>query len=203
MFRKFPLIIVLLLFIALMLPITAAAFTFLLPPSVPAAAEEIAYTLDMQISKAHIDEGFAKRDLSIVCTVPVSLSNFEETNPLAFQMTEEVASLLITAGYTVSEVRKADNLFISQETAETILTRDVNQLALKESSSVAVLTGTYTMTQDNIRFTMSIIHIPSNQVLAKGSGTVGITRELLPLIYKEEELKASGALAPSVQTKLP
>ncbi len=203
MSKKFPFIIILLLLIALLLPLSAAAFTFMLPPSVPAAAEEIANTMDMQITKAHIDKSFAKRDLSIVCTVPVALNNLELTNPLAYQMAEEVASLLITAGYTVSEIRKADNLFISQETAETILTRDVNQLALKESTSVAVLTGTYTQTTDNIRFTMSIIHIPTNQVLAKGSGTVGITREILPLIFTEEELQVQRDLAPSVQTKLP
>ncbi len=203
MLRKFPLIIILLLLLALMLPLTAAAFNFLLPPSVPAAAEEIVDTMDTQITKAHIDDRFAKRDLTIVCTVPVALNDLEKTNPLAYQMTEEVASLLITAGYTVSEIRKADNLFISQETAETILTRDVNQLALKETASVAVLTGTYTQTTDNIRFTMSIIHIPTNQVLAKGSGTVGITREILPLIYTEEELQVQKDLAPSVQTRLP
>ena len=138
--------------------------------------------------------------VSIACTVPVWLDNLKRTSPLARQMSEELARYFKERGYKLEELRKGDEVLMTPERGEFLLTRDVGKLVSRDVNTHAVLTGTYTVTERSVRFNMRLIHTPTREVLAAGSGTVPVTDELLPLLRD-----ASGAqpLGPTVRTKLP
>lgn len=201
MSKKHSKFLLFLLILALLLPLaaTASAASFA-NPSVPKAAKEIANGLDSQIEKFYLTEGFTKRQFTIIATVPVYLNDFDETSPLARQMSEEVSALLVEKGYSVSEMRKGNTLYIEPHKGEFILTREAKNLANSKANGMAILVGTYTITQDSVRFNMSLLHTPSNQILAKISATVPVSEELIPLLYDKDEVIKP--LQPSVQTRL-
>lgn len=62
---------------------------------------------------------------------------------------------------------------MTPERGEFLLTRDVGKLGSpRDVNTHAVLTGTYTVTERSVRFNMRLIHTPTREVLAAGSGTV-------------------------------
>ena len=132
--------------------------------------------------------------------MPVWLDNLQRTSPLARQMTDELARYFKECGYRLEELRKGDEILMTPERGEFLLTRDTKKLLSRDVNTHAVLVGTYTVTDRSVRFNMRLIHTPSREVLAAGSGTVPVTDELLPLL---RDKSGSQPLAPSVQTKLP
>ncbi len=199
--RKYSLLLIFILMLALFLPFTAAAsiWDFLKGPEVPAAAKTIAKEIDKQLSRKYITEDFTKHDLMIIPTVPVSVDNLDVTSPLSRQMSEELTSQFATLGYGLTELRKAKELSIIPQKGEFMLTRELDELALENAHGVAVMTGTYIISTINVRYNVTLIHLPSNEILAKASATVPIRDELMPLLYDDVERPP---LMPSVQTKL-
>ncbi len=202
MFRKKTFMLVLVLLLSLLLPLAAAAvdWEFFLYPSVPTAAKDIGSELDKQVEAKYIDEALPKSDFTIVCTVPVALEDFNESNLLSQQLTEEISTNLVEHGYKVNELRKGEILYIEPKNGEFLLTREYSKLAENETDSIDVLVGTYVITTKHIRYNMSLLHVPTNEVLAKAAATIAITEEIYPLIEKDGY---NHELRPSVQTKLP
>lgn len=194
MYRLLLYIIVL---IALMLPFTAAAAT--MPEAAKAMAKEIDEQIMRRVEVIASEEPFLGRSsITIAATVPVHLSKLEESSPLARQMSEEMSRALSSLGYHIVEIRKAQDIKMTQPTGEVMLTRDVSKLAIKSTHAVAVLTGTYLVTPDNVRFNMKIVKTANNNVLGMSSATVPVTREIMPLLRDKK-----GAPLPSVLTRLP
>lgn len=184
------------LMISLLLPLAAAA-----QGSVPEAADVIAKELDRQIIERIPGGEQNRRNMTIAVTVPVSLGNLDASSPLARQMSEEISFRLIAAGYRVQEIRKGRDIVFRPETGELLLTRQVEQLASTSVTSVGILAGTYTVTRDSVRFNVRIIHTAGNEIMAMGTATVPVTRELQPLVADAQ--RASTAVVPSVGTRLP
>ncbi len=197
--RKYSLLIIFMLLLALLLPLTAASFSPYGEPEVPKAAEEIVEELDRQLEEVYLSEDYHRSEIPIVCTVPVSINNLQLTNPLSRQMTEELSTQLLMHGYAVDELRKANALSILPGQGEFMLTREVEELALTHVSGVAVMTGTYTVSTESVRYSISIIHLPTNRILAKASATVPIRDEIRHLLYEDAPLPP---LMPTVQTRL-
>lgn len=166
--------------------------------TVPKAAAAIASQLDKQLTKRIGDFAGGKNSVSIAITVPVFLSNLNQSSPLARQMAEEITTLLVQAGYFVDDIRKGNDIVMEEGVGEMILTRNLNRLASRDSSTAAVLAGTYTVTGDNVRFNIKLLHTPSNQVLAMASATVPVTDELFPLLAD----RGKRPYMPSVGTRL-
>ena len=167
---------------------------------VPKTADNIGKQLDDQMMRILAPSEMTRDQISIACTVPVWLDNLQRTSPLARQMTEELARYFKECGYRLEELRKGDEILMTPERGEFLLTRDTKKLLSRDVNTHAVLVGTYTVTDRSVRFNMRLIHTPSREVLAAGSGTVPVTDELLPLL---RDKSGSQHLAPSVQTKLP
>jgi len=139
-----------------------------------------------------------RRALSISCTVAVDLNNLENSSPVGRQISEEMARWFVQAGYKVKEIRKGKDVYIDAKRGEMVLTRDVGKLLSAGVASEAVLAGTYVVTPEQVRFTMRLLHVPSNDVLAMSSATVPITNDLKPLLHDMKETK----VMPSTGTKL-
>lgn len=180
---------------ALLLPLAAAAGR----GSVPEAAESIIAQMDPQMLTRLAGVEGTRGDVSIAVTVPVNLTDFEASSPLARQMAEEIASALVNTGYRVQEIRKGREVVFRPD-GEMLLTRKVDQLASTTVNSVAVLVGTYTVTSRSVRFNMRLIRTDSNEILSMGTATVPVTEELQPLLA---DLKGPRKVTPSVGTRLP
>ncbi len=196
--RRYPLIVIFLLMLALLLPFSAAAF--LSQPEIPAATKKLVSELDKQITKRYVTKDSPKSNLVMISTVPVFLGNLKTTNPLSRQISEEISSAMSEKGYKLNELRKADILTIIEKEGEFVLTRDVKELLNSSANGVGVVTGTYTKTSENIRYNISVIHLPTNEVMAKSSMTIPIRSELFELLVEDDVPKPP--LMPSVRTTL-
>lgn len=205
MHRRF--LILFLLTLSLLLPLTAAAGILdLLPRAssagfVPRTADNIGKTLDEQVMRILTAAGFSRDAVSIACTVPVSLEDLRHTSPLARQMSEELARYFVAAGYRVDELRRGTEVIMTPDRGEFLLTRDVRKLLDRNVTTELLLVGTYTMTDQSVRFNMRLLHTPTNEVVAMAAGTVPVTEELAPLTSDNDT--PPPPLAPSVRTRLP
>lgn len=190
----YRLILLVILTLSVLLPFTAAAES----GTVPRAAWAMASQLDKQLVRRLNNTGFGKASVSISITVPVSLSNLSQSSPLARQMAEEVTNMLVQQGYEVEDIRKGLDITMREGAGEMLLTRDLSRLASRDATSTAVLTGTYTITSEDVRFNMRLLHTPTNKVLASAAASVPVTPELFPLLADRSE----GPPRPSVQTRL-
>ncbi len=197
-------LVIILVLAALLFPLAAAA------GNVPRAGEDIADQLDDQLMMryAGTSEDVSKKELRalarsrilIMGTTPASINDLEQANPLARQMLEEVSSALVDKGYRYEELRKGKDIRFDRRTGEFILTRSVPRLAGRKGIGQAILAGTYVISGEQVRFTMSLITTTGNEVIAKATGTVPITPDLMPLL--QENMPAGSGLKPSVYTRL-
>ncbi len=178
----------------------------------PRAANDMAEQMDAQImQRGNVTLATTPKELlearqrqlrstiTIMTTVPVNLNNLQLSNALARQISEEMSRWFVTAGYRVKEIRKGKELRFQEKTGEMLLTRDREELARKTATSIAVLTGTYVITPEQVRYSMRLLHTPSNDVLAMGTATVPITPDVPPLLV---ENTAPVKVEPSVNTRL-
>ena len=205
-------LILLFLSLAILLMPMAAAAGMTTRGTVPIAADEMAEAIDKQIL-GHFgveQAGFfsksdqknqplkVRRSLSISCTVAVDLNNLESSSPVGRQISEEMARWFVQAGYRVNEIRKGKDVYIDPSRGETLLTRDVRKLLTTNVTTEAVLAGTYVVSPEQVRFSMRLVHVPSNAILGMGTATVPITNDLMPLLHDMKETK----VMPSIGTKL-
>ncbi len=141
-----------------------------------------------------------RSSVTVMATVPVNINNLKVSCPLARQMMEEVTRWMVQAGYRMQEIRKGKDIFFQQKQGEMLLTRDASLLANRKVASQAVLTGTYVVSPEQVRFSIRLIHTPTNEVIAMGTATVPITPDVLPLLIDEHTEAVK--LMPSVQTRL-
>ena len=139
-----------------------------------------------------------RKALSISCTVSVDLNNLESSSPVGRQISEEMARWFVQAGYRVREIRKGKDVHIDSRRGEMLLTRDVRKLLSTNVTTEAVLAGTYVVTPEQVRFSMRLLHVPSNDILAMATATVPITNDLKPLLHDMKETK----VMPSIGTQL-
>ncbi len=178
----------------------------------PRAANAMAADMDAQLMKrAGIYRGSLsekeaaarafqiRRNITIVTTVPVNVNNLKLSNALARQMMEEASRWFVSAGYNVQEIRKGKELRFQEQTGEMLLTRKRSELHNTSASGVAVLTGTYVISPEQVRFSMRLLHTPTNDVLAMGTATVPITPDVPPLLI---ENTGGQRVQPSVYTRL-
>lgn len=172
--------------------------------TVPQIASGMGRELDRQVVE-HLGLGEAPaKGISLMITTPVNSNNLEEANPLARQLQEELARWFVQAGYKVREIRKSADIMFTEDTGEIILTRNPGLLNATTVGSGAVLTGTYTVTPNNVRFNIRLLQTASQQVLAMSTASVPITAELRPLLSLEGGGTGMGApIEPTVITRLP
>ncbi len=196
--------------------------SFLVPNSVmafisgsgygPKAANSIAKQIDAQLmARGGLPDGALPKDklearrrlirsrITIMGTTPVNLNNLKLSNALARQMTEEVLRWLASAGYQVREIRKGKELRFQEGVGEMLLSRNTKELQSTKATSIGVLTGTYVVTPEQVRFTMRLLHTPTHDVLGMGTATVPITPDVPPLL--KENLHPV-KIKPSIGTRL-
>jgi hypothetical protein len=171
--------------------------------TVPKAAELMGREMDQQIAQ-RFGQGSAS-GISLSFTTPMDVNNLEVSSPLARQMQEELANWFVQAGYDVREIRKGRNVLFKPKEGEMLLTRKERLLGSTKVNSKAVVSGTYTVTENSVRFTIRIVTTGGREVLAMSGATVPLNRELAPLARSSRKDGGSGLLPiePTVVTLLP
>lgn len=169
--------------------------------TVPQITDAAARDMDRQLaSSLGVGEAPAK-GVSIMLTTPVNVNNFEESNPLARQVQEELTRWFTQAGYEVQEIRKGADVLFEPGTGELVLTRRAELVGAGQPSSTAVMAGTYTITPRNVRFNLRLIATASQQVLGMSSVTIPLTGEVRALL--QDSTQGGATIEPSVVTTLP
>lgn len=207
-----------LVLVALLFPLTAAASMLGLGSyfrgNVPDAAHDIASDLDDQIMSrfARATSGMSKSDgqkmvrsqIMIMGTSPVNLGDMDESSPLARQLTEEISTKLMDAGYRYQELRKGTYIRFDRGSGEFLLTRNVKNLTRRYGDAPLIMVGTYTATDKQVRFTISLLQTTTNEVVAKASATVPITSDMRNLLEDKNPKgkKAANSKLPTTYTRL-
>lgn len=170
------------LFLAVSLVLLAAPQFRASAATVPQVASAMGREMDRQLSKRlGLGEG-AVKGLSLCITTPTDINNLEASNPLARQMQEEIARWFVQAGYPVQEIRKGKQVLFEPYTGEMLLTREEDLLGSLKVTSQAIVTGTYTVTPDNVRFNINVVRTCNREVLAMSTLSVPMTREVAALV---------------------
>jgi hypothetical protein len=172
---------------------------------VPQAASAMGRQIDRQIAERLEQPEPPAAGVSLAVTVPVDLNDFDESNPLARQMAEELARWFVQAGYRVQEIRKGKSVLIEPGGGEKLLTRRDALLSKQEVESAAIMTGTYSVTNKNVRFNIRVLHTASQDVLGMAAVSVPLTSEVKSLLGGAPGAHggAYAGIAPSVGTTLP
>lgn len=182
----------------------ANAFTSLFSTKgyVPKAADAAVKELDKQLETL-LGEHYPKTSLRIAFTVPVNLNDFEKTNTLARQMSEEIARGLKSKGYRVLEIRQGQEIIMTPEIGEFFLTRKQEDLSEKTVETELLMTGTYAISSRGVRFSIRLLHMDTTEVIAMATTTVPVYKEIEPLLEENGPAPPPPpALAPTTSTRL-
>lgn len=173
--------------------------------TVPQAASAMGRQIDRQIVERLGQAEPPAIGVSLAVTVPVDVNDLEASNPLARQMAEELARWFVQAGYQVQEIRKGNVVLIEPGNGEMLLTRRDNLLDKKNVESAAIMAGTYSVTNKNVRFNIRVLHTTSQEVLGMSTVSVPLTAEVKSLLGNRSggHAGAFAGIAPSVATTLP
>ena len=172
---------------------------------VPQAASAMGRQIDRQIAQRLMQPDTPAVGVSLAVTVPVDVNDLDVSNPLARQMAEEMARWFVQAGYSVQEIRKGRMVLSEPGNGEKLLTRRTNHLAKSNVDSAAIMTGTYTVTNQNVRFNIRVLHTASLEVLGMSTVSVPLTSEVKSLLGLRSGAHDNNlvGIAPSVGTTLP
>ncbi|MBQ7607014.1 MAG: hypothetical protein IJU76_03460 [Desulfovibrionaceae bacterium] len=159
--------------------------------NIPYAAKRICKTFDSQLvmrygraenENERISPERLRSEILLMGTTAVNVNNLSQACPLSRQMTEEISSRLVHMGYRYEELRKGKDIRFDRATGELILTRTVRNLTVPYGRGQAIIAGTYVISNEDVRFTFSLLHAQTNEVIAKASATVPITPDIEPLL---------------------
>jgi len=175
--------------------------------TIPQAASAAGREMDRQVVARLAQGETPARGVSLCITTPVDVNDLTTSSPLARQMQEEIARWFVQAGYNVVEIRKGADILFEPSTGEMLLTREDRLLGSRRVTSTAIITGTYTVALDHVRFNIRMVRTQNREILAMSTITLPLNREIAALA-REHSSGAAGLLggspiAPTVVTMLP
>lgn len=165
------------------------------------AASSMGVEMDAQLVDRFGQQEGVVNGISVIITTPVDLNNFEESNPVARQMQEELARWFIKSGYSVQEVRTGRALLMRPETGELLLTRNRDLAVQREAKSALTMVATYSVTARSIVFNVRLIQTGGTEVYAMSNVTLPVGSELRAMLGANQS--TTYLIEPSVFSRLP
>ena len=147
-------------------------------------ADELVYDLGRHLKGDEVDG-------PILVASFVNIDSLEESSIAGRLMAEQVASRLAQHGLRVIEIKLGQfSIFVKKEKGEFLLSRDIKEISAT-NKAVAVVVGTYGLTQNRVYVTARVIRAADGVILA--SSDVGMP------IYgaKDMDIFNSGLRKPS------
>jgi hypothetical protein len=146
------------------------------------AASAMGREMNRQLADRLGQQETAHSMISVIITTPVDINNFEESNPVARQMQEELSYWFTRAGYRVQEVRRGNALLLRPYTGELLLTRNKELVSAQRIKSSLIMAGTYSVTSRSLIFNIRLIQTDASEVFAMSNIVLPITGEMRSLI---------------------
>ncbi len=167
-------------------------------PAIFATVQELFRQLQFRADK----QGMNLTDIEFVVTTPVSLDNLNRTSPLARVTAENISLWLVRQGFKVREIRRIDTPQIIPEQGEIVLTRKPEFLHAASTTGALLVTGTYTVQNDNVLFHIRVLDADSNAVLAMAPLDVPRSPDTDLLLTRNDKRGRTALFTPSVKTSL-
>ena len=173
--------------------------------TIPQAASAAGREMDRQVVSRLGQGDSPAHGVSLCVTTPVDINDLTASNPLARQMQEEIARWFVQAGYNVVEIRKGAAILFEPSTGEMLLTREDRLLGSRNVTSAAIITGTYTVALDHVRFNIRMVRTKNREILAMSTVTLPLNREIAALTRGSGGGSGFGGspITPTVVTMLP
>lgn len=106
-------------------------------------------------------------NLPILSTTFVSNDNLKETSRFGRILQEHITSRLVQLNYTAKEIKLRDRMVMQEQSGETMLSRNLQELNDKQSlSAQAVLVGTYTYTNRIMYISARLINPKTRNIIS-------------------------------------
>lgn len=113
--------------------------------------------------------------------------NLDESSPFGRLLAEQVASRLITAGYSVHEVKFGEVLSVARGRGEFVLSREADRIAVSAGAQ-AVLAGTYTTAANQVFVNLKLIRADDGRVMAAHDFIVPMDENVRVLVRQKQVL---------------
>lgn len=119
-------------------------------------------------------------EMPVVVTTFVSNSNLEKTSSFGRLLQEHIGSRFVQYGYTVKEIKLANNIFIEPKSGETILTRELSELS-PDLNAQAIVVGTFTRTNRTLYLSSRLINPETNNIISSKDYKLCMDDDLLAM----------------------
>lgn len=106
-------------------------------------------------------------DMPILITTFVNNDNLKETSRFGRILQEHITSHLVGLGYTTKELKLRDTLLMQEQSGETMLSRNLQEINAKQSlSAQAILVGTYSYTDRTMYISARLINPKDRNIIS-------------------------------------
>lgn len=140
-------------------------------------------------------------EMPVLVTTFVSNSDLERTSSFGRLLQEHIGSRLVQLGYTVKELKLANNLFIEPQSGETILTRDLSQLDT-DVNAQAIVVGTFTRTNRMLYLSSRLINPANNNIISSNDYQLCMDDDILAMFGLKRHTDDSDSIAEPSQPVL-
>jgi len=132
--------------------------------------------------------------MPVLVTTFVSNSDLEKTSSFGRLLQEHLSSRLVQLGYTVKELKLANNLYIEPQSGETILTRDLTQLD-PNLNAQAIVVGTFTRTNRMLYLSSRLINPATNIIISSNDYKLCMDDDILAMFGLQRHTDDGGTVA--------
>lgn len=133
-------------------------------------------------------------EMPILVTTFVSNSNLEKTSSFGRLIQEHIASRLVQLGYSVRELKVANDLYIEPQSGETVLTRDLSQLN-PHLQAQAIAVGTFTRTNRILYLSTRLITPGNNNIISSSDYTLCMDDDILAMFGLQRQMDNSNSIS--------
>jgi TolB-like protein len=135
-------------------------------------AEENLITLAKYITNGLTNQAFPplmpmQPDLPILVTTFVNNDNLKETSRFSRILQEHITSRLVQLHYTAKEIKLRETLLMQEQSGETMLSRNLQELQTDQSlSAQAILVGTYSYTNRVMYISARLVNPKNRNIIS-------------------------------------
>ena len=133
-------------------------------------------------------------EMPVLVTTFVSNSNLDKTSSFGRLLQEHVASRFVQLGYIVRELKVANNLYIEQQSGETILTRDLSQLS-PNLQAQAIAVGTFTRTNRILYLSTRLIDPSNNNIISSNDYKLCMDDDILAMFGLQRHMDNTNSIS--------
>jgi TolB-like protein len=116
--------------------------------------------------------------------IVASLVNIDDltSSRLGRLVSEQLMTRLVESGFTVTELKLRESIYIRHKEGELMLSREIPEISRKHAAQ-AVLVGTYAHSINNIYITIKLVGVTDNLVIASHDYAMPMDSEIRSLFW--------------------